>query len=179
MWELRLMNKNGFTLLELIMALVIITIVAAVAIPAFSRWLPNYHLRSAARDVYSNFQLAKLTAIKRNTTCAITFGQGIPIGGTTYDYVLYVDADSDVCYDAGEEVIATVLLADRYDDAAFDTTQGGGDGVSFPNNTDGLPSVGFLSNGLASPMGGDVFLTNPNGRQATVNVSSAGNITLQ
>ena len=173
------MKKNGFTMLELIVVIALAAILALIAVPGFSRWLPNYHLRSAARDVYSHFQLAKLTAIKKNTTCAVTFGQDIPIGGTIYDYVVYVDADGDVCYDAGEEVITMVLLAARYKDATFDTSQGGGDGVSFADNTDGLPSVGFLSNGLVNPAGGDVFLTNPKGRQATVIVSSAGNITLQ
>jgi Tfp pilus assembly protein FimT len=43
------------------------------AIPGFSRWLPNYRLRGAARDLYSNLQLAKSGAIKDRGEWAIRF----------------------------------------------------------------------------------------------------------
>ena len=170
-----MMKRAGFTLMELIMVILIMMLIAGIAIPTFSRWLPNYRLRAAARDIFSHFQLAKITSIKKNTTCAVTFRQAV--GGTTFDYVLYVDSDRDVCYDAGEEVLLTVLL-ETYRDVDFDTGLGGGDGISFDNNADTLPSVGFLSNGLATG-GGSVFLINPNGRQNQVDVSAAGNISLQ
>jgi len=87
-WETLL---SGFTLIEVLMTIVVLAILAAVAVPGFSVWLPNYRLKAAARDMVSNFQLAKLTAVKRNTNCAITFNQAI--GARTYDYVVY---DSDV-----------------------------------------------------------------------------------
>ncbi|MBW2005451.1 MAG: GspH/FimT family pseudopilin [Deltaproteobacteria bacterium] len=70
------MKKNGFTLIELIVAIAIMGIAAAIAIPGFSRWLPNYRLRSAARDVYSNMQLAKMGAVRANMTWRIVFDTG-------------------------------------------------------------------------------------------------------
>ncbi|MCK4782351.1 MAG: prepilin-type N-terminal cleavage/methylation domain-containing protein, partial [Desulfobacteraceae bacterium] len=87
-------RKGGYTLIELLITMIILGIVAAIAIPGFSRWLPNYRLRVAARDVFSNFQHARLTAVKRHRACAITFNQ--LVGGTVYDYVMYVDKDSDL-----------------------------------------------------------------------------------
>ncbi|MGD9076356.1 MAG: prepilin-type N-terminal cleavage/methylation domain-containing protein, partial [Desulfobacteraceae bacterium] len=57
-------KESGFSLIELLVIIVIIAILAAIAIPAFSAWLPNYRLRQAARDVYSNLQRAKVNAIK-------------------------------------------------------------------------------------------------------------------
>jgi len=175
------MKKDGFTLIELLVTFVILGIVTAIAIPGFSRWLPDSRLKSATRDVFSNFQLAKLTSIRSNSYCAITFNQAI--GGTNYDYVVYVDADNDLEYDAGEDVVTKVLLAD-YKDVAFDTTEGGGDGLNFTNNDDGLPSIAFIPTGLTRNNSGgfgagSVFLTNPNGKATKVVVSSAGNIRIE
>jgi type IV fimbrial biogenesis protein FimT len=48
----------------------------AIAIPGFSSWLPNYRLKSAARDVYSNLQLAKMGAIRNKADCSITYSSG-------------------------------------------------------------------------------------------------------
>ena len=60
-------RESGFSLIELLVIIVIIAILAAIAIPGFSAWLPNYRLRQAARDVYSNLQRAKVNAIKSNS----------------------------------------------------------------------------------------------------------------
>jgi Tfp pilus assembly protein FimT len=69
-------RAKGFTLIELLGTFVILGIMLLIAVPAFSTWLPNYRLRSAARDVYSNMQLAKLGAVKENTTWRIVFDTG-------------------------------------------------------------------------------------------------------
>ena len=169
---------SGFTLIEVLMTIVVLAILAAVAVPGFSVWLPNYRLKAAARDMVSNFQLAKLTAVKRNTNCAITFNQAI--GARTYDYVVYVDLDKDLEYDAGEEVITRKCWTD-YGSTSYDLSQGGGDGLTFMNNDDGLPSIAFQSKGFPvnniSGLGmGTVFLKNTNNRTTSIVVSSAGNI---
>jgi type IV fimbrial biogenesis protein FimT len=169
---------SGFTLIEVVMTMVILAILAAVAIPGFAAWLPNYRLKAAARGVFSNFQLAKFTAVRMNTNCAITFNQAI--GARIYDYVVYVDSDNDLEYDAGEEVVTRKCWTD-YGSTSYDLSQGGGDGLSFMNNDDGLPSIAFQSKGFPvnniSGLGmGTVFLKNTNNRTTSVVVSSAGNI---
>jgi len=71
---MRIVKKNsGFTLIELLVVIVVIGIFVAIGVPNFLSWLPKYRLKSAARDLYSNMQLAKMTAVKSNTNCSITY----------------------------------------------------------------------------------------------------------
>jgi len=69
-------RELGFTMIELVIAVAIFAIMAAIAIPGFSTWLPNYRLKSAARDLYSNMQLARMGAVRENTTRRIVFATG-------------------------------------------------------------------------------------------------------
>jgi len=72
----RSLNRNtesGVTLIEILVVLSILATLAAAAIPAFSVWLPNYRLKSAARDLYSNLQMAKMGAVKKNGDWAVIF----------------------------------------------------------------------------------------------------------
>ena len=69
-------NESGFSLIELIVTIVILGILASIAIPGFAAWLPEYRLKRAARDVYSNLQKAKLGAIKANETWGAFFDAG-------------------------------------------------------------------------------------------------------
>ena len=66
-------GDQGFTLIELLVTVVILSILLGLAIPGFSRWLPNYRLRGAARDLYANLQLAKSGAIKERAEWAVRF----------------------------------------------------------------------------------------------------------
>ncbi len=66
-------RESGFTMIELIVTMLVLAVLAAIAIPGFSSWLPKYRLKSATRDLYSSMQLAKLEAIKQNEDCSVTF----------------------------------------------------------------------------------------------------------
>ncbi len=178
MEEMNISNKKGFTLVELAVAIAIIAILSAVATPVILRWLPDYRLRMAARDLFSNMQLAKMTAVKSNTNVAVVFNQAV--GGTVFDYAVFVDSNNNVEYDAGEVVIARVRLAD-YRGVQFDPTQGGGNGLTFTNNDDGLPAIAFRGNGLTRNNGGGfgagtAFFSNTNARTLSLVVTAAGNI---
>lgn len=68
-------KRSGFTVIELIIVIVVLGILTAVGVPNFLSWLPKNRLKSAARDLYSNMQLAKLSAIKNNADWAIVFNK--------------------------------------------------------------------------------------------------------
>jgi prepilin-type N-terminal cleavage/methylation domain-containing protein len=73
-------NESGFTLMEVMVVIAIIAILAAIAIPAYSSWLPDYRLRSAARELFSNLQRAKMGAIKNNAQWRVYFDNSVSPG---------------------------------------------------------------------------------------------------
>ncbi|WP_163336834.1 GspH/FimT family protein [Desulfopila sp. IMCC35008] len=66
-------RSGGFSLIELVVIIAIIGVIAAIAVPSLLSNLPNIRLKSAARDLYSNMQKARMGAIKENTKWAIKF----------------------------------------------------------------------------------------------------------
>lgn len=60
-------------MIELLIAIGVISILTAVSLPGIKDWMHNARLKSAARDLYSNFQRAKLEAAKTNREYALFF----------------------------------------------------------------------------------------------------------
>ncbi len=177
--ENRMQRKNkGFTAIELMVVLGIIAILSGIAIPSILSSRSNAQLRSASRDVYLSLQKARATAIKRNVNCGIAFNQAL--GGTTYDYVIFLDSNADMVFDAGSE---TTLEKKKLSDQGrirLDTSQGGGNGVDFVNGL-GNPAFyfsvdGFPKYGITLPAWGSVYLTDHRGKTSRISVTAAGNI---
>ena len=66
-------KQSGFTMIEVVVVMALIAIAAAMAIPTFTVWLPNYRLRAATNDLYANVQLAKSGAVRDHGEWAVQF----------------------------------------------------------------------------------------------------------
>ena len=66
-------KRSGFTLIQLTIVIALLAILTAVGVPNFLSWLPKYRLKSAARDLYSNLHLAKMSAIRANKDCMVKY----------------------------------------------------------------------------------------------------------
>jgi len=170
-------KKTGFSMVELMVVIVLFALAAAFAIPNVAGVMPRYRLKEAARGLYSDFQLAKLTAVKEGAPCTVEF--------TNTGYQVFLDINQNLERDGVETgsqyLLKQVNWAD-YKNVELDTSQGGGDGLSFMTNDNGNPAVSFLPTGLTmNNMGGlgvgTVYLRlDDNSKQMSVVVSSTASI---
>lgn len=145
----------------------IMAILMSVGIPAFSSWAQNYRLKAASRDIYSNFQRARLEAIKSNCNVVVAFNAAagryqvfIDNGGTT-------GTANDDTLNGDELIINTVSMPSQVTIA----------GVNFSG---GSTTPGFTGRGLPiSDRVGNVQLTNANGRWYKITLNFAGGLRLE
>jgi type IV fimbrial biogenesis protein FimT len=176
-------KEYGFTLMELMIAIVILCVLLGLAIPSFSRWLPRYRLRGAARDVYSNLQLAKMTAIKDRARCGVLFD----VGNHSYRVV----KSSNATFGDGDGTDTTIKTVNFSEygsgvDYGNGSATSGIDGGGFDNGVtlveDGIV---FDSRGMVySPSGpattnGYVYLKNNKSNAFAVGVLSSGVILIR
>ncbi|RPJ26675.1 MAG: prepilin-type N-terminal cleavage/methylation domain-containing protein [Planctomycetaceae bacterium] len=65
--------SKGFTLVELMVTIGIVAILSVMAIPNFISWLPKTQTGSAAREILTTIQLAKIAAVKESANVVVHF----------------------------------------------------------------------------------------------------------
>ncbi len=181
-------EASGFTLVELLTVICILSIVLMIAIPNFIQWQANYRFRNAIIDLYSNFQRAKSVAVRHRCLGTVTFHQPIPPppensksseSSEIYDYAVFIDKDNDMMLYLDEMVIAKVKWSE-YINVEFGSQSS--DGVNFSHNDSGFPAVAFRPNGLPrnnkGGLGmGSVFIRNTNNNVVrSIKLASAGRV---
>ena len=94
----RLRHCGAFTLVELLVATVVFSVLAGIAVPQFIAFRPKNRLNGAARQVYSELMWARAKAVNENRTYVVTFPTSytIQIAGSTTRVVNIQTDYSDV-----------------------------------------------------------------------------------
>ncbi len=74
---------QGFTLVEVMVVLVILSILTIFVAPELTSWKPKMRLKNAADTLFENMQMAKSYAIKNNISVVFSFTLGAPLGLTS------------------------------------------------------------------------------------------------
>jgi prepilin-type N-terminal cleavage/methylation domain-containing protein len=71
-------RRNGFSLIELIIAIGVMAVLMAIAMPTVSIWRQQAQTRRAAREVVSMLREARGTAIALNTAVTVSISSATP-----------------------------------------------------------------------------------------------------
>jgi type IV fimbrial biogenesis protein FimT len=133
--------RHGFTLLELVGALGVLSVLLAIALPRISAVLPGLLLDQAARRLVSELELARVKAVNRNTrvrmTCELgaaqyrveieSEGRFDPEGGArTFPSGVAFDAGSSTRISGGRISITWLPRGHTFDNATIALTATGG-----------------------------------------------------
>ena len=102
----RIKSKSGMTIMELLIAVVIVGIVAAMAVPRFQIAYERIKFRAATREITSKIRLARSFAVSTKAQHGVYFDQ------TSLSYILFKDLVNTgaMQYDAGDSIISLDTL---------------------------------------------------------------------
>jgi type IV fimbrial biogenesis protein FimT len=153
-------SDSGITIFELTAVIGIMAILAGVAIPSFLGWLPNYRMRSAADEVLSTLQHAKLRAVRENNIVRVNFDFA------NDSYLAFVDNGAGGNADNGTQEADELTVKNGRMPAGIDLQNSGLGGV-----------VRFTRRGFPN-VGGNIVITNGT-RTRTINLTLGGSSSIQ
>jgi prepilin-type N-terminal cleavage/methylation domain-containing protein len=151
-------DGGGYTIIELLITMVLIAIVALIAVPSFQRIAVNNNLKTAARDMASDFALYKERAIAENCMYRIVLN----VGGGTYD-IQQCGATGSVC--GGYNSIQVKNLIQYANDISF-----GAGGTT-------VTSYFFQTRGTVT--NGTIVLRNGRNSAGTITINITGRTNVQ
>ena len=169
---------KGFTLVEMLIVVAVIGILLGVAATTLLRALPDYRLRSAARELLFDLQKARLEAVKRNRTVLVEFApQAYDQAGERGRFMICVDDPANGVCDPTDQILVPWRRMPKNVSLTDAPPDGFADSITFAFD-DPLYRVAFDFRGLPS-MAGSVRLINNKGRARLVDISAVGRISVR
>ena len=148
--------RAGFTMMELIVAIAIITVIAVAAIPNFVTFSANMRLKGAADDLFFTLQQTRINAIRGGGRWMVQFTD------TSYQVVNCVDND---CTTTPNSMVKTVPYS-QYVGISFSDT--------FSNHTIVFAADGMVDNPNKLTPVGTTTINNNQGRSKTLSILESG-----
>ena len=111
-------SQSGFSLVELVVVVGMVAILSAIAVPLVTANVPRFELKGAARAMISDFQKAKLEAVKRNCDVELRiYPEAVPVdteklmAGGNGSYVLVAMDDNSVLLSRDMPKYVTLYLS--------------------------------------------------------------------
>lgn len=99
----------GFTLVELMVSVAMLSILLVIAVPSYQSLMINNRLATQTNQFVSTLTLARSESVKRGsrvTVCKSSNQAGCATGGAwTQGWIVFVDADNDAAVDIGEQIL--------------------------------------------------------------------------
>ena len=110
---------KGFTLLELLVAIFVLSVVLTLGVPSFTQFVQSNRMASGVNDLIGTLHSARTEAVKRKTlagpnaavsVCAsANWNTPAPscnaVGNLRDGWITFADIDGDIVVDAGEQVL--------------------------------------------------------------------------
>ena len=143
-------KENGFTLIEILITIVVLSILLAAGAPAFNGFIKNNRVTTQTNGLVSAIQLARNEALKRGTNaviCASSDGATCTGNGTwASGWIVYSDIDPG---DGNNPDVGTTdPVCEENEDCIILIS----DGLSGGNTLiSAIDSIHYLSNGTTAP----------------------------
>ena len=92
--------QRGFTLIELMIGIAIVSMVLMFGIPGLGQWIQSSQIRNASESIVSGLQLARAEAVRRNTSVQFVLSS-LAGGGVKSDWTVNCVAPSVNCPGTG------------------------------------------------------------------------------
>lgn len=111
-------RQSGITLIEVLVAIVVLGLLMAVGVPSFKTWIQNVQIRTATEALLNGLQVAKNEAIRRNANVQMKIE-----GGSGWRVNLGADPDGQPLqsrsHDEGSQNAVVVALPGGADTVTF------------------------------------------------------------
>lgn len=160
------MRSAGYTVLELLFVIAVVTTVAGIALPLWSATVDHMNTSAAARYLAGRIALARLDAVRRSTVVGLRFDRD----GADYVYRMLVDGNgnglrtADVTAGIDTPLGAVERLGDQFRGVSFGLMPGIPDLNGAAGGPDGvrIGATPFLSlSPIGTATGGTLYIRGP------------------
>lgn len=116
------MRERGFTLVELVVAIAVLSLIMLTAVPSIGRWLDNTRIRNVADSLQNGIQLARAEAVRRNQNISFwlvtgsdpsALGNDCTLSSSSGSWVVSVNSPLGHCADAPSITSSPMLVTGR------------------------------------------------------------------